>query len=178
MKFRTHVITAVAIGAAAIQFEVLPKPVFFSDGLELIDFFIALLIVGVGGLLPDIDHNRSFISNKLGFNLSWLFKHRGPTHTVYPYIAMIVFGLYETTLLAESLFWLGIGSLLHMYGDMHTVSGVRIFGWGPALRVLPKPIAWSYGSGVESIFMFLYSSLLIFSIGDIFNLWNDLYKFI
>ncbi len=152
----------------------------------VIDYALALLVASIGGLFPDIDHKNSYISNKLHFSTAWFMKHRGPTHTIYMYLGMIGFYWYATSfgtvhfsgfdfsgraevnylpLIGEFLFWLGIGSLLHIFGDMHTTSGVRIFGARMrAYRTLPSFLIFSTGGGKESIFMFLYTALFLYSV--------------
>lgn len=89
---------------------------------NLILYFVLVLL---GALLPDIDHDGSKI-NKIFPVTKWLgrlFKHRGFFHSIFP--PVIVFG---------ALYWfgwgyigiaLGVGYLSHLFSDGLTKMGVN-----------------------------------------------------
>lgn len=166
MKFRTHVITALAVSTALIVFTPINEPN-FGFVIPLFNWVVFFSIIILGSLLPDLDHSKSFLSNKFGWSLP--IKHRGMTHTIYPYFLMIGLGLWYQGFFAEILFWLGIACLLHMFGDCHTNGGVRLLGFGKANYVLPSFIRWGVGNdAIENVWFVGYLLLFGFSMFTIF----------
>ena len=162
MKYSTHVITALGVSTALVASNILSAPDFGLDrGFDNYIWFI--LIIGFGGLFPDIDHSKSFLSRKLGFSIP--IRHRGFTHTIYPYIVLMSLSLfYGNNIWTEIAFWFGLGSLLHSWGDMHTVSGVKLLYWNSASHALPKFLIWSSGSKKELFWFGFYSVLFLGSL--------------
>jgi inner membrane protein len=142
--------------------------------------FYMLLLVSIGALLPDLDHEKSYISRKLRITgLSWLVSkltHRGPTHRIdYNFYFFGGFSLLCFYLLKGEfyLFYvipllLGIGSVLHIFGDMHTKSGVRLFG-GKSYGLFPKKFRFSTGKKMENIWFLFYSLISFYFIALLTN---------
>ena len=167
MKYKTHVITALGVSTSLIAFDILDYPDFgFITPMANFEFYMAIIVFG--SLLPDIDHSKSFLSRKLGFSLP--IRHRGFTHTVYPYFFLMSLGLfYENSYWTEIAFWVGVGALLHSFGDCHTTSGVKLLYFNKPTHVLPKFMIWSSGSDVELFYFCFYSALFLMSLGIIFT---------
>jgi membrane-bound metal-dependent hydrolase YbcI (DUF457 family) len=162
LKFTTHVISTLAVATALVATGTLPAPKFIGNDLANVANLLAFfLVVGFGSLLPDIDHGNSFISNKFGFSLP--FKHRGFTHTIYPWAFMIAYSTQVSGVYSDILLWVAIGSLGHIFGDMHTVGGVKFFGFGKSLTLF-GPFVFKTGSVIEYVWLFGYGALLISSL--------------
>lgn len=162
MRYTTHVITGLAIGTTLVSTGLTPTPDFSEYGFTgLVNTLVFLSVLAVGSLLPDIDHSKSFISRKLGVSLP--VGHRGITHTIYPYAFLIYLSLTGNIGHPDFVFWLSVGALLHMVGDMHTAGGVKLFGFGPSLTLF-GPLSFKTGSLVEYIFFAGYAALLYFSL--------------
>jgi inner membrane protein len=153
---------------------------------DILLFTYTLILISIGSLLPDLDHEKSYISRKLRITgLSWLvsnLKHRGPTHrldyNVYFFGGISVFIYYffggtdggnpEYSFYTIPLL-LGIGSVLHIFGDMHTKSGVKLFGkrsWG----LFPKKLRFSTSGGMENLWLVFYLFLSFYSISTLTNI--------
>lgn len=91
-----------------------------------IQFWMALGVVLVGAMLPDLDHPDSTVGKRLGFlayPITIIFGHRGLTHSL-----IAVGGLFYLAYAFESvwLWWLAFGYTLHLVGDYLTDSGVPL----------------------------------------------------
>jgi len=195
MTYKTHQMTALAITAGLLNlgFEPMNFTNLYEPALkqyqelgnkiplftmEIVPIFI-LIIVSFGALLPDLDHPQSYISKRLrpiSFFVSFL-THRGPTHRVDYNI--LFFGGISFILLflnyhiaSYIVFWLGIGSLLHIFGDMHTKSGVKIFGGKKSFHVLPKILIFRTNSGGENLWLFLYTVIFIVLMLNLYGFLN------
>lgn len=73
------------------------------------------IVLCVGSLLPDIDHQNSLFGKYIPL-INRLFKHRGFTHSL---IFVILCGLLNI--------WLCIGVIVHILFDMLTRNGVEFF---------------------------------------------------
>lgn len=124
MKYQSHVL----IAATSITFA---EP--WSEGL--VPALVAYFLVILGGLLPDIDHPRSFIGCRIPILPEILFRidgHRGFTHGL-PFLLLIWlvgvtvatnFGQSPTGVVAHAL---GLGYLTHLAGDLVTNRGIPLF---------------------------------------------------
>jgi len=111
--------------------------------------FLALVIFG--SLLPDIDHEKSYINKKLKFTkVASIFKHRGIFHTIYPPALLYVL-LYATPFSFIGLA-VGIGYLAHLIGDSLTPAGINYLHPFASLH-LRGPIRT--GSLAEKVFLVL-----------------------
>ena len=61
-----------------------------ATGLLIIDTPTELLLVMVGSLLPDIDHQNSTFGKYFFLNRTKLFKHRGKCHTILGVLVLSV----------------------------------------------------------------------------------------
>jgi membrane-bound metal-dependent hydrolase YbcI (DUF457 family) len=166
MKYSTHIITAISVSTTLIAYKVLPTPTFeVVEGLGWFPVFI--LIITISSLLPDLDHGNSYISNKLKIPIHYLFKHRGFTHQIWMWGLAIWYGLSLSSPLGDLILWVGVGALLHTFGDMHTKGGVKLFGFEKrGWTVIPYGFktggAIEYVVSVGYIALFLHSYSLIF----------------
>lgn len=132
VRGKTHIAGGIALGYLAFNnIDIL--------NVNLCDektFLLATAGLTLGALLPDIDHPRSTITNKvkpIGYTFSIVFKHRGFTHSVLGSIVMtILFGwLFSLAgmnkafniVLTKSIY---IGIISHILLDMLTPSGVDL----------------------------------------------------
>jgi inner membrane protein len=134
MQGTTHIIGGIA---AAIAYSVATQP---QPNPALL--VAAAVCGGVGGLIPDIDHPRSKISNKLPILnsiVSFFFSHRGFFHTPILYLALwsLSIAILPPSLASLASFvWLG--TLSHLALDMLNQKGVPLlfpftrkkFSWG------------------------------------------------
>lgn len=128
---------------------------------------LPLALVGIGALLPDIDHPKSSFGRVvpfLSYPISAIFGHRGITHSFLA-IAAVSIGLwqygYQTWFVAP----LAAGYLSHLFGDVFTNSGAPLF-W-PNKSKVSFPL-FNTGTWFESIFRL---ALVIFTL---WMLWNQI----
>ncbi|MDX8394067.1 MAG: metal-dependent hydrolase [Mariprofundales bacterium] len=117
MTGKSHKIIGAASGFAVASI--------LNSSLE--NIFIIIVMSIMGSLLPDIDHAGSIISRKLSWLnklISPLLSHRGLTHSGLA-IAGCLWLLYSY----DSIVFLGIctGYISHIFMDMLTVNGVKLF---------------------------------------------------
>lgn len=131
MMARTHILTSVAFSVTLI-------PAFMRGNYSTEQY--ALLCGGlvIGSLLPDIDHPHSLISQTIplvGGMISRVTKHRGLFHSILGVVLIFfatAFGCGQISRLLVSplpyTFGAGvvIGYVIHIAGDLLTVSGVRL----------------------------------------------------
>lgn len=143
MTGRTHVVcgTATLLGIASIY------PATLTVGPVTVVPWIGLAMVGLGSLLPDIDHPNTRLGRKYHF-ISRHCTHRGITHTLL-FPALFTFLMYLTSLFnspslgdskvackavdilvhivpASLLFGLAIGWLSHVIADLFNPKGCPI----------------------------------------------------
>lgn len=86
-----------------------------------------MLLGGVAALLPDIDHPRAMLGK---YNpMSFLFKHRGFTHS-YVAMLLLVLGAWLYTKNPGIALTIGIGYVSHIWLDYLTPAGVPL--WWPS----------------------------------------------
>ncbi len=171
MKYSTHVITALSVSTTLVAFDIIRAPDFSDYGLVgIANYAVFWAVIAFASLVPDIDHGNSYISNKLKIPIHYLFKHRGFTHQVWLWGVLIWLGFNNLIPHAEFAIWIGIGALLHSFGDMHTKNGVKLFGFGKrGMNVLPSFLIFRTGSPIERLFFVGYSVLFGYSISMIFS---------
>lgn len=119
---------------------------------NLLEWVGGLCLGGLGGLLPDIDHESSKITKKLGLigkMISKICPHRGITHTFF--LWMVLWGgLFYWNPLGK-VYWLCgfLGCCSHLLLDAMTISGVRMFS--PLSRKKIRFCKIHTGSGLESL---------------------------
>lgn len=65
--------------------------VFVEPVLQTYQKFLYILIAVFSGLLPDVDHAKSYMGRKVKI-IGWLFKHRGFFHSLLFGIIIIIIG--------------------------------------------------------------------------------------
>lgn len=150
MQGKTHLLIGMAAGLALSQPVTAP---------------LGIILGGIGGLLPDIDHPNSSISRKL-YPLRWLIfwlPHRTLTHSIWAALAMLLPAL----LIHPLLICLWAGYTLHIAADMATQRGIPLLYPLTPLNcyLLPKPLRLLTGGAVEMLFrvgiIVLFGALLL-----------------
>ena len=113
-----------------------------------------------GSLVPDIDHEKSFIGRIFFFishPLNKKFGHRNITHSLLLWIPVLVIGIKFKWIL-----WLSIGALSHLFLDMWTYSGVGLFKplTDKIYVMANKKFRLKVGSRSELILILVFSLLL------------------
>lgn len=111
---------------------------------------LALVLAGVGSLLPDIDHPRSWVGQRLRIvsgPLAAVIGHRGITHSLLAVAAcaLLVRSGSHGGVIIDALV---AGYLSHLAADLLTSSGLRLM-W-PSRRRIAIPLCRT-GSLMESI---------------------------
>lgn len=150
MQGKTHILVGMAAGLA------LSQPVTAPFGI---------ILGGIGGLLPDIDHPNGTLSNRLPLLRLLIFwiPHRTFTHSLWAALAMLLPAL----LIHPVLICLWAGYTLHIAADMATVRGIPLLY--PLTRLncylLPRPLRLTTGGIMEMIFrvgvIVLFGALLL-----------------
>ena len=120
MKYRTHVTLTLAIGLPLMAAS---GEVSFLNGCAL----------GIGSLLPDIDHPSSFLGkrNKIASGITnKTLGHRGGTHSLLGAVIVFVLGTviqfhYLSASGQNVTFWLLIGYLMHLIEDSFSKEGIH-----------------------------------------------------
>ena len=112
--FKTHLAFGLLIAILTLQVFNIQYPIPY------------LLIVMLASGLPDIDHPKSKYGRKLFFlsiPISWVSKHRGIFHSVFP--PLVIFAVsyyYHYTFIGLAIF---IGYISHLIGDALTKQGIN-----------------------------------------------------
>lgn len=91
----------------------------FGMPIQAVPYLIA------GSLVPDIDHEKSFIGRIfffISYPLNRKFGHRNITHSLLLWLPILAIGMKFKWVL-----WLSIGALSHLFLDMWTITGVGLF---------------------------------------------------
>lgn len=139
MMGRTHIIIGLSYGIALI-------PSATQNGVTPGQLGFVMCGLVVGSLLPDIDHPHSLISQQLplvGKVISKLTRHRGIFHSILGVVIMFAWTQWLSISIADGLSAVGIqqadhatrnlntglmlGYILHIFADLLTISGVRLF---------------------------------------------------
>lgn len=120
MKYRTHVTLTLAVGLPLMAAS---GEVSFLNGCAL----------GIGSLLPDIDHPSSFLGkrNKIASGITnKTLGHRGGTHSLLGAVIVFVLGTviqfhYLSASGQNVTFWLLIGYLMHLIEDSFSKEGIH-----------------------------------------------------
>jgi inner membrane protein len=114
MMAKTHMAFGLLFGLGALYF------------VNTENKLIFLAIAVFASLLPDIDHEESYINHKLSIlkPLSYFFKHRGILHTIWiPLAAWLILWLGFGINYGSAVF---IGYFAHLFSDGLTKNGVNI----------------------------------------------------
>ena len=116
MLFHTHLLLGI------VAFLLLKD--FFTGGNEIV--FLTLVLLG--SIFPDIDDGKSKMkkaSGIIGSIISYLFKHRGIFHSlIFAFGIFVLFIIFWNNYYAFAFF---IGYCTHIFGDIITPMGIRIF---------------------------------------------------
>ncbi len=119
MRGRTHLVGGLTAGIVASS----------VLGLTLGQTVIMVAVSGLGGLIPDIDHENSIITKKTGlagWTISRRFEHRGVLHTPIVYIIInsilgMLFKNINASLLITDMF---MGEISHLVLDSFNKIGI------------------------------------------------------
>ena len=93
--------------------------------IDVPNAFVFVLIVALGSLLPDIDHEKSTINKFCPVTriLPKFFKHRGFFHSIFPVIILyLIFYYFDQNFIGLSL---AFGYLTHLASDSLTRMGIN-----------------------------------------------------
>src|SRR3989338_3758403 len=114
MMYKTHILISLLVGYIV------------SLLIDISNVYNFLLFCLLGGLLPDIDHSKSYLGNKsmgLSYVISKIFGHRGFFHSIFPPVILyLVFDWLNYPLVALGLF---VGYFSHLFADALTEHGVN-----------------------------------------------------
>ncbi len=85
--------------------------------------WLALPFVLVGAVLPDLDHPKSFINERLWFTkpIGYIARHRGLLHSA---LFMIIIFAVLLFLIKSYAYWILLGYFSHLLADSFNVSGI------------------------------------------------------
>lgn len=115
MLFYTHLALSFLIGIIINKVMSIAHP---------INYFIFILI---GTMIPDLDHPKSKLSNKLkpfSKGIGLFFGHRGLMHTIY--FSLLIPGIIYLFLNKESGLATFIGYISHLFLDCLTKKGINL----------------------------------------------------
>ena len=154
MKCSTHIATGALAGAIYVTF----IPVHQTMVIPTV------IMSAIGGMLPDIDHKSSFISNLLIFPKALPLKHRGITHSfassMFTTLCVWVFGR------TAAIMWF-VGYLSHLVIDYLNTKGEQLFWPMPNRFCLKLCIA---NSPVSRFLFYLGALVVILSTARVFIL--------
>lgn len=143
MNGKTHIVLGLWSGMGAAALVTSPPPQ-------------ALLFMAVGGLaaaLPDIDHPRAHLRQRLGclghIAFGWL-RHRGPTHSITALTLVAIISLHVIPAFALPVM---LGYASHLIADLMTPRGLAVL-WpvvGRVVWLLPKWLRITTGGGRERL---------------------------
>ena len=93
--------------------------------IDVPNAFVFVIIVAIGALLPDIDHEKSTINKVCPVTriLPKFFKHRGFFHSIFPVIILyFIFYSFDQNFIGLSL---SFGYLTHLISDSMTKMGIN-----------------------------------------------------
>ncbi len=174
MLAKTHM--AFALAATSVPLFIIPHH------LEATSLYALYGGVMFGAIFPDIDEPHSKIGRKfvvISNLINSIFGHRGFTHTLvfvlvlgtlsvilasFDNIRQILSLSPETAFLSVTGFLLG--NILHIVGDMMTLSGVAILYpfKKKSYHLLPKSLRFKTGGSVDNAVAFI--CILIFSVAN------------
>lgn len=86
----------------------------------------AAAFVFFGSLLPDIDHEKSFVGRiffPISHPINKKFGHRHITHSLILWFPLSIIGL----IFVKPLYWLGLGAISHLFLDCWNLTGLGLF---------------------------------------------------
>ena len=156
MMFANH--QAFGLGAGLALYK------YLDHSIPATELFIAIPLIMLGILLPDIDTPDSKLGSKVPFisyPIGSIFGHRSITHSMLFCGGMMYYGV---SIDSPILFWLGFGAYMHILGDFFTPSGVPLM-W-PITKRFRFFITFATGGMVEYVFAW---SVFFAGIGYLLN---------
>lgn len=160
MTHKSHIAFALAI--------TIPLTVVFRD-IGLIEtkgiFVLFFLTIIISTLAPDIDHEKSILSQIFPFISKIIRKytdHRGFTHkpiSIFVSTILVLIIFHKMPIIALAWF---IGYSLHIIADGMTVSGIQKFFKQNTFYTIPKKMRFKTGSEMDNKIFFM-NLILIFS---------------
>lgn len=131
-NYKTHEIAGISIAIIIIFI------IYNIGNVNYINFLLILLGAYIGSLLPDLDSQGSYISNKtkpFSTLTNNIFTHRGMTHSLIFWMILNIVMIIGANILLESfrinsiylVIGLSFGYLSHLLMDSLTKSGVKLF---------------------------------------------------
>ena len=159
MRYSSHVIASLCLGAAAAAHTALPFTAAYTAGLA------------IGSLLPDIDEPSSYVGRR-SFGISGkvkeAFGHRGMTHSliVWGGLAALVWRDSASPFAAG----LVLGYLFHIVEDFFSVQGVPLF-WPFSSKRWKVPL-YRTGKGMEKALVYMaLAGFVYFGVNGLFREW-------
>ncbi len=174
MLAKTHITFALSLASVGVF---IIQPFILIESTHLLIFYFA---VAFGAIFPDIDEPHSKIGRMfIGVShlMNAIFGHRGFTHSL-PFItilSLLVFmlctfegvrtfinGFYENALVFL-VFGFILGNLLHLLGDMMTLSGVPIFLPFKSKKyfVLPKALRFRTSGLADQVIAYICGAFFL-----------------
>ncbi len=117
------------------------------------------VVVSIAALLPDVDHSSSFLGKRT--KIFSFLKHRGLTHSILGlvllYYILYALKIYYFPQIGPFINYILIGCGSHIFLDMLTPSGIRLFY--PLKKRVKIPLIKT-GSAWENVFMFAMLGLI------------------
>lgn len=159
MRYSSHVIATLCLGAAAAAHTTLPFTAAYTAGLV------------IGSLLPDIDEPSSYVGRRsfgVAGKVKEAFGHRGMTHS------LIVWGVLAALVWRDSAspFAAGLvlGYLFHIVEDFFSVQGVPLF-WPFSSKRWKVPL-YRTGKGMEKALVGIaWIAFVYFGVNGLFHEW-------
>jgi len=129
---------------------------------EIWQYPLFIMLGGLGALLPDVDHRKSHagqIIPLISIPLSWFFEHRGITHSA----TFVVFCVFLMQTYYPNQAWIYailIGYVSHIFSDMLTAKGVRLF-W-PLKSRIGIPLITTGNTGESFIVALIVAGLIMY----------------
>lgn len=150
MRYHTHIVSSLAIGAGIASYTPVSFTIAYAAGLAL------------GGLLPDIDEPNSYIGRRsLGIakQVKKAFGHRGFTHS------LLAWGAITAVLLLQhfSPFTLGLclGYAFHVLADYCSSQGVPLL-WPFSKKRYRFIVTYRTSSFFETLLFYCFLALFIY----------------
>lgn len=159
LRYSSHVIVSLCLGAAAAAHTELPFTAAYTSGLV------------IGSLLPDIDEPSSYVGRRsfgVAAKVKEAFGHRGMTHS------LVVWGVMVALVWRQSASPLVVGFVLgylfHIIEDFFSVQGVPLF-WPLSSKRWKVPL-YRTGKGMEKVFVAAaWVGFVYFGVSGLFHEW-------
>ncbi|HSU73182.1 MAG TPA: metal-dependent hydrolase [Candidatus Binatia bacterium] len=146
MMGRTHLAIGILLGLLLLPFISVPS------------VFVFLLLISIGALLPDIDHEHSTMNRICPVTriVPTFFKHRGFFHSIFPpALLLAIFWYFGENFVGLSL---TLGYLSHLLSDSLTRMGVNLL-YPVSLWRMQGP--FETGKLMETVLFFSVLALIV-----------------